>query len=79
MEKYQLQKSKVNSDWWVLTDTEKLIVIKWQNRKFNTTQKVTPIEDEKLLQQYGLRAAIEIARATRDATEYLRINHPDKL
>ena len=42
--KYLIQKSK-EPGWWVVTDTENLVVLKFQERKFNKTQQVTMLED----------------------------------
>ena len=42
--KYTIQESK-DPGWWVVTDTENLVVLKFQEHQFNGTQKVTMLED----------------------------------
>lgn len=37
--KYTIQESK-DPGWWVVTDTENLVVLKFQEHKFNETQMV---------------------------------------
>lgn len=37
--RFKLEKSKEQPGWWVLTDTENLVVIKFEEHKYNETQK----------------------------------------
>lgn len=46
MNKYIIQKSNTQPDAWVLTDTEEGIVVRFEDGKYNETQKVTIIEDK---------------------------------
>lgn len=45
--RFRLEKSQDLPDWWVLTDTENLIVCKFEEHKFNETQRVSVLEDSK--------------------------------
>ena len=45
MDRFILEKSQELPDWWVLTDTENLIVCKFEEHKFNETQRVYVLED----------------------------------
>lgn len=55
--KYTIQESK-DPGWWVVTDTENLVVLKFQEHKFNETQMVTMLEDCQL-------SALQLARIMR--------------
>lgn len=45
MERFILQKSKERENGWVLTDTLNEIVIQFEEGKFNSTQKITYLND----------------------------------
>ena len=45
MSRFQLQKSTLQQGWWVLTDKDNGIVCRFQEHKFNETQKMTGLED----------------------------------
>lgn len=47
MNRFKLEKSQDLPNWWVLTDTENLIVCKFEEHKFNETQRVSVLEDSK--------------------------------
>lgn len=65
--KYQLQKSK-EPEWWVLTDTENLVVLKFQEHKFNDTQMATMLEDCQL-------TALQLARIMREMGDWMAAHH----
>lgn len=46
MGKYVMQKSNTQPNGWVLTDTENGIVVRFEDGKYNETQKVTIIADK---------------------------------
>lgn len=46
--RFVIEKSKDLPNWWVLTDTENLIVCKFENGKFNETQTFSFIEEDKI-------------------------------
>lgn len=56
--------------WWVATDTEYLIVIRFQEHLFNETQEVTLLENSSL-------TASEAARVMREFGDYMVKNHLD--
>lgn len=47
MSRFKLEKSQDLPNWWVLTDTDNLIVCKFEEHKFNETQRVSVLEDSK--------------------------------
>lgn len=72
MERYTVTPSNERPDWWVATDTEHLIVVRWQHKAFNATQQVTMLRD-------STASATAIARAMREIGDFLAINHPEKI
>lgn len=44
--RFKLEKS-THQGWWVLTDTDNLIVIRFEEHKYNDTQKVTILENSR--------------------------------
>ena len=67
MSRFRLDKSTEQDGWYVLTDTENMIVYKFQEHRFNETQRVTFL-DETI---HNRREAHEIARMLREAGDYL--------
>ena len=59
--KYLIQESK-DPGWWVVTDTENLAVLKFQEHRFNETQMVTMLEDCNL-------SALQLARVMREMAD----------
>ena len=45
MSRFKLEKSTQQQGWWVLTDTVNLIVIRFQEHRFNETQKVSILKE----------------------------------
>lgn len=74
MSKYRIEKSG-DPEWWVLTDTENLVVIKFKDKQFNETQHISILEDSKLI---GTDCARNIAKIMREMGEWVAINHGDK-
>lgn len=71
--RYLLQPSQ-DSSGWVLTDQLHQIVITWEDKKFNETQKVT------LLQDRAETVKVEtLARIMREAGDWLMEWHQEKL
>lgn len=68
MSKYILQQS-TDKGWWVATDKENGIVVKFQEHRFNDTQKVTTLED--IVNPNPLA----IARQIRELTDWLLENN----
>ena len=49
MNRFKLEKSKDLPGWWVLTDTENLIVCKFEEHDYNDTQRISVLEDSKFI------------------------------
>lgn len=73
MERFIIQPSQEKENWWVLTDTENQIVVRFENKRFNQTQQVTMLEDVETPNP------LVIARMMREIGDYLAINHRDKV
>jgi len=70
-ERFILQASTTKR-WWVATDTENGIVIRFEDHKFNDTQKVTLLDD-------AVQDPMVLARAMREIGDWLRDNHYGKV
>ena len=75
MERYLLQKSKEQNNWYVATDTLAEIVVKFEKGRFNETQKATMLEGLNFHSDTPTR----LATAMKDLTEWLIENHSDVL
>lgn len=73
MERFILRPSTTQENWWVLTDTENQIVVRFENKRFNETQQVTMLEDVETPNP------LVIARMMREIGDYLALNHRDKV
>ena len=69
--KYKLQKSQ-DPGWWVITDTENLVVLKFQEHKFNETQMATMLEDCHL-------SALQLARIMREMSDWVAAHDINKV
>lgn len=69
--RYILQASNDTPGWWVVTDTENKVVVKFKDHEFNDTQKVTLLEDCHL-------SALQAARIMRELSDWLAAEHYDK-
>lgn len=49
MNRFRLEQSTEQPGWWVLTDTDNLVVIRFKEHEFNDTQKVTVLDESALL------------------------------
>ena len=65
--KYLIQKSETPG-WWIVTDTENMVVIKFQEHKFNETQMITMLEDCQL-------SALQLARIMREMGDWVAQHH----
>lgn len=70
MSKYILQKS-THPNKWVLTDTTNKIVVTFEDGAFNSTQKVTLLDDTRLTSN-------ELAKAMREMGEWVVRYHSSK-
>ena len=59
--------------WWVATDTENGIVVKFEDHKFNDTQQVTLLDD------IPNPDVMKMARLMREMADWLRKNHYNKV
>ena len=71
--KYKLEKSTQQPGYWVLTDTENLVVIVFEEHKFNETQKITLLEESELIKEPD--CANKIAKIVREMGDYLAKHH----
>ena len=69
MSRYQLEPSTQQPGWWVLTDKENGIVCRFEEHKFNETQKMTFLEDVKHPD------ASQIARLMREMGDWMAMHH----
>lgn len=76
MDRYQLERSRANNNWWVCTDTENLLVCTFEEGRFNETQKFTDItgRDEDISSMDDVMGHIRIMR---EMSDWLSINHPE--
>lgn len=47
MKRFKLEKSQNLPNWWVLTDTENLIVIRFEHGKYNESQQATVLDESR--------------------------------
>ena len=74
--RFIIQESQDLPGWWVLTDTENEIVVKFKDKDFNGTQKVTPLNDDSvILAKAG--GAQGFARVMREIGDYVARHHGD--
>lgn len=69
MNRFKLEKSQDLPNWWVLTDTENLIVCKFEEHKFNETQRVSVLEDSKFTSD--LNCANKLAHIMAEMGDYM--------
>ena len=69
MNRFKLEKSQEQPDWWVLTDTMNLIVVRFEEHKFNETQKVSILEESKFLNMDN--CALELAHIMTEIGDYM--------
>lgn len=73
MIRFVLEKSQDLPGWWVLTDTENMVAIRFKENDFNNSQKVTILgEKQEVLDKLGVNG---LARVLREMADYLSINH----
>lgn len=69
MSKYKLEKSQNLSGWWVLTDTENLIVCKFKEHEFNETQQITVLEESQFIKKANCES--ELAKIASEMAQYM--------
>lgn len=71
-----MQESQELPAWWVLTDIENEVVVKFKDKDFNGTQKVTPLNDDSItLERVG--GVHGLARVMREIGNYMARYHGD--
>ena len=67
MRRFILEKSQDLPGWWVLTDAENLVVLKFKEHEFNESQQVTFIdEDKSVIERLGAQGIAEVLREMGD-------------
>lgn len=69
MNRFKLEKSKEQPGWWVLTDTKNLVVIKFEEHKYNETQRVYLLKESEMISSPDIEA--KLARIMREMGEYM--------
>lgn len=73
MERFKLEKSQDLPGWWVLTDTENLIVLRFEEHNYNDNQKVSVLNDD-VIKKLGVQ---ELSRALREMGDFMVRYHGD--
>ena len=74
--RFIIQESQDLPGWWVLTDIENEIVVKFKDKDFNGAQKVTPLNDDNVtLAKVG--GAQGLARVMVEIGDYMARHHGD--
>lgn len=73
MERFRLEKSLLTKGWWVLTDTVNLVVITFEEGRFNDTQKITQLEGGG--NYTSMNDVMTQVRIIREMSDWLAINH----
>lgn len=67
MNRFRLEKSKDLPGWWVLTDTENLVVVKFKEHEYNERQKITFIgDDQSIIEKLGAQGIASVLREMGD-------------
>ncbi|MDO5525668.1 MAG: DNA breaking-rejoining protein [Prevotella sp.] len=69
--RFNFTPSSEHPGWWVLADTENNIVIRWQEHRFNDTQKVSVLNDTEITEH----TATDLARIMREMGDYIARHH----
>lgn len=72
--RFKLEQSKDLPGWWVLTDTDNNIVIRFKDKFYNDTQKVSVLDDDALEKIGGAQG---LAHALREMGEWVVKHHGD--
>ena len=71
--RFRLEKSTHQKNWWVLTDIENLVVIRFKEHQYNETQKISLLDESKLNDNKELVSIM--ARIMREMGDYIASNH----
>lgn len=73
MERFRIEKSQLKDGWWVLTDTVNLVVISFEEGRFNETQKITKLEGGE--NYTSMNEVMAQVRIIREMSDWLAFNH----
>ena len=63
MKRFRLEKSQDLPGWWVLTDTENFVVLKFKEHEYNESQQITFLnEDKSVIEKLGAQGIEQILR-----------------
>ena len=63
MKRFRLEKSQDLPGWWVLTDTENFVVLKFKEHEYNESQQITFLnEDKYVIEKLGAQGIAQILR-----------------
>lgn len=77
--KYLIQQSSTQPNGWVLTDTENLVVVRFEDGKFNDTQKVSILDDSRLKDLPASEIAEKCAKIMQELGTWAARHHGSKL
>ncbi|MBR1377948.1 MAG: hypothetical protein IJ557_02335 [Bacteroidaceae bacterium] len=66
--RFNLSPSMQEEGWWVVADTQRNVVVRFQEHAFNATYKATPLNDD--------YPALELATSLREIGEYVATYYP---
>lgn len=69
--KYRLNESETPG-WWVLTDIENMVVIRFREHEFNETQKVSLLDESRV-------NPMALPRIMREMGDWIAQNHMEKV
>lgn len=67
--RFRLEKSKELEGWWMLIDTENLIIVRFEEHKFNDTQEVSILDDSNLTHDANI--AGKLSRILQEMDDYM--------
>lgn len=70
MARFKLEPSTEKEGWWVLTDTENLVVLRFEQHKFNETQTVSVLNEEDFMSLPG-SPAVRMATVMREMGDWM--------
>lgn len=69
--KYVIKESETPG-WWVVTDTDNLVVVRFKEHEFNETQKVTVLKESTI-------TPMALPRIMREIGDWIAAHHMDKV
>ena len=78
MQQYQITKSNTQLNGWVLTDTTNLVVLRFEDGKYNDTNKITILDDSELMKLEPAEIANKAAKIIQAMGDYVVRYHSSK-